>query len=284
MDSLVLEYLRNQGYNTAAAELDKQINDAQNKRKLSSISDQPAILCGDEGGILSNDASLTKKSLIEQLLSTESLVLSSISDDNSKDIYQKSYGMLRSWACNSLESIKAEIISLCFPIFVHCYISLIKRGQEEDARVFWLHWSKDHTDIYADELKHLSLLTSSQQLNRTEFINTNTFLKQIFHAKFLVRMSVFAYGLLETFLVQNDLILIASIINEKITIDTISKCSNNLFEPVVLEGYIPNPNPNGEPLTPLELAVPGRRLVDSNLMPPSTRDDPFYRNCVMYLV
>ena len=284
------EYLLKQGYTHAAEELDKQIN--SNKRKGGDL-DHPddtipsiplATDLPSSSSSSSSSSSVSKKSLIAQLLSTETLVLSSISSDSNRDVYQSSYGSLRSWACNSLESIKAEILSLCFPIFVHCYISLIKRNQEEDASAFWSNWHSDHTDIYADELKQVSLLTNNAQLSKREFINTNSFLKQLLHAKFIVKITPFAYGLLETFLVQNDLILIASIINERIKIVTVSKNSNNYFEPVELEGYIPNPNPVGDPLVPLELGVPGRKLTDSNITTPSTRDDPFYRNCIMYLV
>jgi len=286
MDALVKEYLLKQGYTAAANELDKQI-DQRNKRKLNNEDDPSiSISLNNNNNNNNNNQTITKKSIIEQLLTSENLILNTIDDENNKDIYQKSYAVLRSWACNSLESIKAEILSLCFPIFVHCYVSLINRKQEEDAKNFWINWQKDHTDTYADELRHLSLLTSHQQLHEHDFINTNNFLKQLLVSKFIVKMSSFSYELLETFLVQNDLILIASIINEKVKIeDVLSKRSNNMFDPVELEGYIPNSKMKQDNnLVPLELGVPGKKSLDSNLVPPSTREDSFYRNCVMYLV
>ena len=143
----------------------------------------------------------------------------------------------------------------------------------------------DHIDTYADELRHLTLLTSHQQLREKDFINTNTFLKQFLGSKFIVKMTSFSYGLLEIFLVQNGLTLIASIINEKIKIEAaLSKRSINVFDTVELEGYISNSKLNQGNIVPLELGVPGKKSLDSNVVPPSTREDSFYRNCIMYLV
>ena len=46
--------------------------------------------------------------------------------DGDYNIYNDSYDTLRSWACTSLDFVKHELLSLCYPIFAHCYINLIR--------------------------------------------------------------------------------------------------------------------------------------------------------------
>lgn len=46
--------------------------------------------------------------------------------DGDYNVYNDSYDTVRSWACTSLDFIKHELLSLCYPIFAHCYINLIR--------------------------------------------------------------------------------------------------------------------------------------------------------------
>ena len=53
----------------------------------------------------------------------------------------------------------------------------------------------------------------------------------------MIRLTGFAYSLLTTFLVQNDLVLIASILNTKIQFEKIEENSNSCEIYAELKGY-----------------------------------------------
>ena len=44
---------------------------------------------------------------------------SSSDNDEERDLYINSYDIYRTWALNSIDVVKAELLSLCFPLFTH---------------------------------------------------------------------------------------------------------------------------------------------------------------------
>jgi hypothetical protein len=228
IDAIVKDYLLSRGYNKAAAEMEGECNiDVTDNRALS-----------------------------KQVLSTitEDIVILSMNNGN-YGIYDKEYSALRSWSLISLDLIKSEVLLLLMPIFVHCYIGLIRQGCIQEAREFWRSWEKDHAEVYSDELRALSMLTVPEQIQSEEFLSANTFICKVLKSRFTLKMSTFAYNLLSTFMVQNNLLLIASIMNERLQFEKDTDFPGSSPHIVELEGYVSS-NVD-KMLSVLELSAPG---------------------------
>ena len=99
VDALVREYLISRGYTKTAAELEMEATTHS----------------GATTGPLSNSSLVAK-----QLLSTvaEDLYILGLKD-RSTECYFNGYDLVRSWAANSIDIVKTELLALTFPIFVH---------------------------------------------------------------------------------------------------------------------------------------------------------------------
>ena len=138
-------------------------------------------------------------------------------------IYDAEYKSFRSFATASLDLVKGELFLVLFPIFVHCYVGLVRQGHSIEARQFWCTWESDHIDRFPDELRMLSMLTVPEQLEgNSEFLQANAFVQQVSKSRFSMRLSNFSYGLLMNYVMQNHLLLVASIMNDRITFDKMS--------------------------------------------------------------
>ena len=187
VDTLVKQYLLSAGYTQAAAAM-------ENKQQPSSSS----------------------------TTTTADLAMCAV---NSTDpsIYDAEYKSFRSFATASLDLVKGELFLVLFPLFVNCYMGLIRQGHSIEARQFWCTWESDHIDRFPDELRMLSMLTVPEQLEgNSEFLQANAFVQQVSKSRFSMRLSNFSYGLLMNYVMQNHLLLIASIMNDRITFDKMS--------------------------------------------------------------
>lgn len=105
IDAIVKEYLLARGYSKAAAELE-----------------QESHIVISEDNQLSSSAS-NNRSLSHRILSTMAAIAEESSHlglkQSNSDMYITNYDSLRSWALSSLDIIKPQLISLCFPVFVH---------------------------------------------------------------------------------------------------------------------------------------------------------------------
>ena len=177
----------------------------------------------------------------ENHLTSEELTIKRymIEDDSSwTRMYNEGYNKYYSWAVNTLDAVKPELMALCFPLFVQCYIGLIKKDASEEARAFWDAWHGAHMNCYGRELRTLSMLTSKDQLtDGSNFLQSNPFVLQSQRIKFKIKISNFSLGLLTTFLAQNDLLLIAAIVNDRIQFQRVEEVQvDGNVEPELL-GY-----------------------------------------------
>jgi len=224
MDELVREYLWKKGFRSAAEEMDKVLeppSDIQNVTKRVAVNNATSRYLKNEG---------------EPGLTTEELVVWGLHGDAS--MYKSCYDLFRSWAYGSLDLVKNELISLCFPLFTISFMSLIRKGHGGAARQFWNCFADDHKDWFASELQALSMFTTGDQLSDANFLASYPFVQHAHRRKFKVCLSNMVVNLLTTFLSQNDLLLIAAMVNENITIE-----KSNLLLPseeavhAELEGY-----------------------------------------------
>lgn len=94
VDALVMEYLISRGYNKTVAELQAETGTNPHATKPSNLTKQ----------LLSN-------------ISEDVYVLGLKNKD--VGVYAKEYDTFRSWAVDSIDIVKPQLLSLCFPIFVH---------------------------------------------------------------------------------------------------------------------------------------------------------------------
>lgn len=108
--------------------------------------------------------------------------------------YLSHYDAVHSWAFNSLDIVKGQLIQLCFPIFVHwyvllklfflhfiisfSYIDLISKfpDEKESHAQFWSNFHDDFDVHYTDELSSLCTFVSKHQLQSTEYLEAHPFM------------------------------------------------------------------------------------------------------------
>lgn len=82
---------------------------------------------------------------------------------------------MKDWVTKSTDRHKAELTSVLFPIFVHCYLGLIKHCDPSNneqaclARKFLHRWGPEHQLHYPDEVISLQSIAQSDDLETHEF-------------------------------------------------------------------------------------------------------------------
>ena len=278
MDELVRQYLLKKGYTEAANELARMIEPepgtaAGTKRSLNATGRYMTAR---------GDAAADLEQQHQQQLTSEDLVVWGLHGGDAA-LYHQSYSRIRSWAYGSLDLIKNELISLCFPLFTTSYIGLIKRGEASSAKTFWKAFAQDHKDCWPHELQALSMLVEPSQLNDKDFFSSFPFVYYAAAHKFTVRLSTMVVNLLTTFLSQNDLLLIAAMVNEKISIER----SNQLLpsEEAVraeLQGYSSSSSSSRTAVVPIFVHVPGMGSLPSHLQQSDAVKNPDFRTDELY--
>ncbi|KAK1931587.1 Transcription initiation factor TFIID subunit 5 [Phytophthora citrophthora] len=128
------------------------------------------------------------------------------------EAYEEAYGKLLDWICNSLDMYRNELHAVAFPIFVHCFLELLSKGFAEAGRSFFHKYAADHSRLHLEELRTLSLVFSPEHLRENEYV------REVMHSKFNVEMSLLSFELLNTFLSQERLFLLLSIVNERVNL------------------------------------------------------------------
>ena len=109
VDDLVKQYLRMRGLGTIADLIDQET--AHDKKDDSSSVLELILSVESENGEHQQlDSAFA-------LAVAEDIVVDGM-DDGEGCIYSKSYDLYRSWACSSLEIVKEDLLSVCFPLFV----------------------------------------------------------------------------------------------------------------------------------------------------------------------
>ena len=128
---LVKSWLMNKG-------LDKAVKEVEKLEQREGVMD---VATDNDGGAYSSlSSSSSSSSTLPAVLSLPSAVPRDISESymkrflaedlivfgiNSGDLslYTTGYDALRSWAISSLEMVKAELLGVCFPVFVHWWVT-----------------------------------------------------------------------------------------------------------------------------------------------------------------
>lgn len=137
IDSLLREYLLKKGYTKAAAELESEAQTRSTQIPPQSKSD-----------IESKSTMATKilTSIAEELLITGT--------EGTATLYANGYGLYRNWALGSLDLVRPQLLAVCFPLFIYCYLGIVRTSvNNEEAQEFFRKWSSDHMDNNSNELR-----------------------------------------------------------------------------------------------------------------------------------
>lgn len=128
-------------------------------------------------------------------------------------VFSEQYQKLRDYVSNSLDMYKVELEQLLFPIFVHCFLEMVHNNQPQAAAEFFKSYQHDHVFLYKQDVEVL------QGLSTPAHLEENPQAKMYREHKFGLRMAEHTFHILRTFLHDNKLVLLLSIVNEHINID-----------------------------------------------------------------
>ncbi|GBG86240.1 hypothetical protein CBR_g41144, partial [Chara braunii] len=186
-DRIVLAYLKRKGYKNAEAALKEE-------SKTQPLSEA----AGDRQ--LSLDTSIANH------------IYFFSRSDNGPGKYKENYGRLRSWVQSSLDLYKNELLRILYPVFVHCFLELVSKGQSAEARAFFQAYREDHERLHIRDLQKLEGVTCPSHLQETDL--AKTFLEN----KVNVKLCQYSFQLLLTFLHGSDCMLLLGIVNEHINL------------------------------------------------------------------
>lgn len=139
-------------------------------------------------------------------------------------VYIDAYAKLIEWVCNSLDMYTYELHAVAFPVFVHCYLELLMKGYVDEAKSFFVRFSVDHMRLHVEELRELSLLFTPDHVRSSEYA------KELLHSKFNVQISLLSFELLNSFLGQEQLFVMLSIVNARVNLVVTSNQPGMLLE------------------------------------------------------
>jgi transcription initiation factor TFIID subunit 5 len=88
--------------------------------------------------------------------------------ENDAARYFDGYGNLRSWAYNSLDSYRHELLLVLYPVFIHCFMDLVAQGYMQEARTFFHMFREDHEMMHLRDLQKLEGILSPSHLEEME--------------------------------------------------------------------------------------------------------------------
>ncbi|OWB70828.1 hypothetical protein B5S31_g509 [[Candida] boidinii] len=137
--------------------------------------------------------------------------------DEDPKIFSRAYSMYRSWAETSLEMYKYELEKFLYPIFIHCYLTLIQRNEISEARQFYEKYYNDHLISNDFAIRSLGSISLPDHLTENE-------VAKIFREnKYKLNCSKISMNLILSFLNEHEGIgggVIVRIINNNMQIFT----------------------------------------------------------------
>ncbi|KAH3680298.1 hypothetical protein WICPIJ_008327, partial [Wickerhamomyces pijperi] len=186
LNRIVLEYLNKKGYHKTEAQL----------RLESSHIAQPPI-------------PTVPVTSVKTPVTDKKTNITNIDDIKAADYFQ-GYKILKHWVESSLDIYRGELLRFLYPIFVHCFFDLVKKGFVSEARVFFDKYGVDHEVLHGDELRKIAGVANADHLQENEMA------KMFLEHGYVVHISRTAFTLLLYFLHENESLggsVLISIIN-----------------------------------------------------------------------
>jgi hypothetical protein len=153
VDRLIKEYLERKGYVAAAKELDNA---------LQSASDPPSKF--------TFPLPEQRHSILRDMLLSQSNI------EYNYNNYMNEYVQFISFINHSLNTIKRDLQSICFPLFVISYINILKKEGIDNALLYWTSFQAEHYLTHSREMHSLSQLTDISQLTNESFLIAHPFM------------------------------------------------------------------------------------------------------------
>eukprot|EP00127_Corallochytrium_limacisporum_P003240 Clim_evm89s147 gene=Clim_evmTU89s147 len=182
-DTLVANYLKERGYDKEEQELLK----AASSRSL---------------------AAFIKKHAVDGTRPATGITSLLYSADRSALVYEASYESLQNWVEQALDQYKVELSQLLFPIFVHCYLSLIGKNFLSEAQGFFERFKGSFEGGQSNELMKLASVNSAQLLKENEL--ANLFLQN----RYRLSLSRATFDLLVNYLGNSNDMVILALLNQ----------------------------------------------------------------------
>ncbi|KAJ1605866.1 transcription factor TAF5p [Cryptosporidium canis] len=134
-------------------------------------------------------------------------------DKISAQVLSEKYSKFRNWVLNSLSSIREELISVCFVVFINICAILHRHSTEGQYRDFLNRFWDDFSLTKYREI--VMLLRSSNNLDQLKNVEA---LKPFFKSKFHITLSQTSISMLSNYLLSYCDTLVIGILQEKLVI------------------------------------------------------------------
>eukprot|EP01114_Cavostelium_apophysatum_P013869 TRINITY_DN3455_c0_g1_i1.p1 TRINITY_DN3455_c0_g1~~TRINITY_DN3455_c0_g1_i1.p1 ORF type:complete len:604 (+),score=153.54 TRINITY_DN3455_c0_g1_i1:153-1964(+) len=192
-DQAVMNYLRRKGYKKAEAMMkdEQKVQQKIEEFQTQLESENEAEVSGNTNIILFHNR------------------------NESASSYRESYGTMREWIFSTLDVYRQELISLLYPLFVHCYLDMVQRGFTDEARSFLDYYKKDLEEQHSEDIVRLAAVTLPEQMQENDFVKQ---LRTNPNNRFVARLSRFSFELLLSFLHEKKYMLLLSLLNQYLNI------------------------------------------------------------------
>lgn len=129
------------------------------------------------------------------------------------EAYERGYSMLKTWVESSLDIYRPELYRVLYPIFVHCFLDLVSKKAQKEARRFFDKFSGDHQILHGTEISKLAGIGSAEHLEENELA------KAFKRNPYVIHVSKTSLNLLIYFLHENEALggsVLISLINRYI--------------------------------------------------------------------
>ena len=123
----------------------------------------------------------------------------------------RSYAAFHTWAEETIEPVRSEIVSLLYPVFAHAYLRL-KTDDEATAAEFLERWTESHSNRYTEELKDLGTTVLKEE---------GSYGWRLQRCKFVVRLGAVAAELVGDYLTRTANVCVIRVINEHVKIEIV---------------------------------------------------------------
>eukprot|EP00038_Savillea_parva_P011335 m.196804 g.196804 ORF g.196804 m.196804 type:complete len:680 (+) comp19909_c0_seq1:100-2139(+) len=143
---------------------------------------------------------------------------------------EEHYKSLNTWIETSLDQYRSELYTVMYPIFVHCYLDLVARGQAAEAKKFVENHAVEHEQYHKRELEELKAVTTIDHMAKNAFVN------QFRRQKYNLVLCSYSFELLLAYVQEQKFMTILSIINQHLDIKVFSGKPKQKYEAFGMAG------------------------------------------------
>jgi len=187
INAVVLNYLKKKGYTHSLKHFEEEAGVATLPELAQKVQQDPASI-------------------------TNYILFHNAKADSTADDYINNYSTFKDWVNGSLNTNRAELRNVLFPVFVHCYLDLIEKGFTKEAITFMTVHGVSHREIHPDEINNFTAVKTREQLQENELAQTYR------NRKHIVKICSYTFELMLAYLMDNKLYVILALVNQYVDI------------------------------------------------------------------